>query len=355
MTMRIAILGSGAMGTVLGAYLTKNGCPVDLIDSYRAHVDALNEKGAHIVGTVDLTVPVRALAPEEMEGIYDLVFLFTKQTANDQVLPALLPHLGRDSTVCTLQNGVPEPYVAGYVGQERTVGGTVLWGATFVGPGQSELTQDITKNDHLFEIGEMDGSIGPRIQAVADVLGHMGRPAKVTDSLMASRWGKLINNACMSGMSAFCGATFGQVLENDKARACLSYLGREVKRCCEAAGYTLPTLLNQQSPHSLDLAGQAMFDESQRMFLTMYADMHPAKASMLQDLEHGKPTEVRMINGYVSLTGDKHGIDTPFNDAVVEVVSGIEAGKYPLSMANLERLDGALFDYALRTEGELEA
>lgn len=351
--MRIAILGCGAMGTVLGAYLSKNGCPVELIDSYRAHVDALNAKGAHVVGTVDLTVPVRAITPEEMEGIYDLVFLFTKQTANDQVLPGLLPHLNEHSTVCTLQNGVPEPYVAGYVGKERTVGGTVLWGATFVGPGVSELTQDITKNDHLFEIGEMDGSIGPRIQAVADVLGHMGRPAKITDSLMASRWGKLINNACMSGMSAFCGATFGQVLENDRARACLSYLGREVKQCCQAAGYQLPTLLNGQSPDTLDLTDQAMFDENQRMFLTMYADMHPAKASMLQDLEHKKPTEVKMINGYVSLTGRAHGIPTPFNDKVVEIVSGIEAGKYPLSMDNLQYLDDALFQYALRTEGEL--
>ena len=82
--MRIAILGCGAMGTVMGAFLTRNGCPVDMVDNYQAHVDALNEKGAHIVGMVDMTVPVRAMTPEQMEGIYDLVFLFTKQTANDQ-------------------------------------------------------------------------------------------------------------------------------------------------------------------------------------------------------------------------------------------------------------------------------
>ena len=97
--MRVAILGCGAMGTVLGAYMTKNGCNVELIDSYEAHVQALNEKGAHIVGTVDFTVPVKAITPGQMEGIYDVVFLFTKQTANDEVLPNLLPHLGPDSTV----------------------------------------------------------------------------------------------------------------------------------------------------------------------------------------------------------------------------------------------------------------
>lgn len=132
--MRIAILGCGAMGTVMGAFLTHNGCPVDMVDNYQAHVDALNEKGAHIVGMVDMTVPVRAMTPEQMEGIYDLVFLFTKQTANDQVLPALLPHLGEHSTVCTLQNGVPEPYVAGYVGENRTVGGHRAVGCHLCGP-----------------------------------------------------------------------------------------------------------------------------------------------------------------------------------------------------------------------------
>ena len=64
--MRVAILGCGAMGTVLGAYMTKNGCDVELIDSYEAHVEALNTKGAHIVGTVDFTVPVKAITPAQM-------------------------------------------------------------------------------------------------------------------------------------------------------------------------------------------------------------------------------------------------------------------------------------------------
>ena len=345
--MRIAILGCGAMGTVMGAFLTANGCPVDMIDNYQAHVDALNKDGAHIVGMVDKRVPVHALTTDQMEGLYDLVFLFTKQTANEEVLPALLPHLKGDSTVCTLQNGVPEPYVASYVGEKRTVGGTVLWGATFVGPGESELTQNIEKNDHLFEIGEMDGHIGDRINMVAEVLGHMGRPAKVTDKLMASRWGKLINNACMSGMSAVCGATFGQVLENPTARACLSYLGREVKRCCQAAGYQLPLLLNEQSPDTLDIKDQAMYEADQKMFQVMYQDMHTAKASMLQDLEKGKKTEVTMINGFVCQTGEQHGIPTPFNHKVVEIVTKIEQKELPLSMENVKLFPKEWFTYPI--------
>ncbi|AVQ29082.1 ketopantoate reductase family protein [Fusobacterium ulcerans] len=342
--MKIGILGCGAMGTVMGAYMTKNGLDVELIDSYKEHVDVLNKNGAHIIGSVDMIVPVKAVTPEEMKGIYDLIFLFTKQTVNDTVLKNLLPHLNEKSTVCTLQNGVPEHFVAGYVGEERTLGGTVLWGATFVKPGVSELTQDITKNDHLFEIGAIDGTIGERVNNAAEILGYMGR-AKITDTLMASRWGKLINNACMSGMSAACGATFGEILQDEKSRACLSYLAREVKRCCEAEGYKMPILLNEQLPYSCDIKDQEMFDTNQRMFLEMYKDMYTAKASMLQDLEKEKKTEVLMINGYVSSTGDKYNIDTPFNDTVVEIVTKIEKKLLPLSMDNLKYFNDKLFEY----------
>lgn len=342
--MKIGILGCGAMGTVMGAYMTKNGLDVELIDSYKEHVDVLNKNGAHIIGSVDMIVPVKAVTPEEMKGIYDLIFLFTKQTVNDTVLKNLLSHLNEKSTVCTLQNGVPEHFVAGYVGEERTLGGTVLWGATFVKPGVSELTQDITKNDHLFEIGAIDGTIGERVNNAAEILGYMGR-AKITDTLMASRWGKLINNACMSGMSAACGATFGEILQDEKSRACLSYLAREVKRCCEAEGYKMPILLNEQLPYSCDIKDQEMFDTNQRMFLEMYKDMYTAKASMLQDLEKEKKTEVLMINGYVSSTGDKYNIDTPFNDTVVEIVTKIEKKLLPLSMDNLKYFNDKLFEY----------
>jgi 2-dehydropantoate 2-reductase len=206
------------------------------------------------------------------------------------------------------------------------------------------LTQDLSRNDHLFEIGEIDGHVDARIQKVADVLNHMG-DTKISTSLMNSRWGKLINNACMSGMSAAIGGTFGEVLDHEVARHCLSYIGREVKLCCEAEGYTLPMLLHEQSPDTLDIVDQAMFEANQEMFLTMYSDMRTAKASMLQDLEKGKKTEVKMINGFVCAAGDKHGIETPFNDMVVEIVTKIENGELPLSAENTACFDPSLFIY----------
>lgn len=331
--MRTAILGCGAMGTVLGAYLSKNGCPVEMIDTYEAHVAQLRKGGATITGCADFTVPVKALLPSEMEGCYDLVFLLTKQTANNEVLPHLLPYLREDSIVCTLQNGIPEPSVASYIGQERTVGGTILWGATFKAPGVSELTQDVSKSGCLFEIGEMDGQITPRIRAAAGVLEKMG-PTSISTNLMGSRWYKLMANACMSGMSAACGSTFGKILSNPNASACLSELGREVKLCCEADGYQL----GHPGTESLSLENEVAFRSSQALFHSIYDCQPQAKASMLQDLEGGRPTEVNMINGFVCAAGRKYGIPTPFNDAIVDIVTRIGKGELPLSMDNLSQL-----------------
>jgi len=323
------------MGTVMGAFFAKNGLQAELIDYNRAHVDALNEKGARIIGFANFETPVKAITNDKMSGTYDLIFLFAKQLANAQLLPKILPFLDGGSTVCTLQNGVPEPSVAKYIGKERTVGGAVLWSATFHGPGISELTQDISGSGHLFDIGEISGEITERIETVATILRHMG-PVAVTNKLMDSRWGKLMGNACMSGMSAVCGATFGEICDNLKARACLSYLGREVKACCEAEGYKLPDIIGGYSSACLGFDNGAMFEESQKFFTDLYRPSRKAKASMLQDLEKGNQTEVLMINGYVSKCGDMHGIETPFNDKVVEIITRIENGELICSVENLE-------------------
>lgn len=336
--MRTAILGCGAMGMILGAYLNKGGCETQLIDAYADHVKALNEKGAQVIRCANFTVPVKAITPDQMEGKYDLVFLLTKQTANEEVLNHLLPFLKADSTVCTLQNGVPEPSVARIIGKERTVGGTLLWGATFLEPGVSELTSDLAKQGTLFEIGELDGVIGDRIRMVAEALEKMG-PVTITNNLMGARWLKVMFNSCWSGMSAALGCIFGDLIDTPKASACLSYIAHEGVTVCRTLGYEMPLLGGTDMTLLGTIGTEEEFKRSQLMFYDILNDLRPAKASMLQDLEKGKLTEIGMINGYISDEGKKAGIPTPFNDTVVKVVRGIETGKLPLSMDNLHYFD----------------
>ena len=126
--MRVAIYGAGAMGTVLGAFLTEGGQAVDLISRNRAHVDGLKTNGAIVrclADGVEKRVKVSALLPEEMEGKYDVVFLMTKQSKNPEVLEYLKDYLTVDGIVCTTQNGLPEQSVAEALGAEKAYGAAV--------------------------------------------------------------------------------------------------------------------------------------------------------------------------------------------------------------------------------------
>ena len=105
--MRAAVYGAGALGTVLGAALTRSGADVELVSRDQEHVDALNRSGARITGLREWTVPVKACTPQQMSGRYDVILLLTKQMANTAALPRLAEHLAPDGIVCALQNGIP--------------------------------------------------------------------------------------------------------------------------------------------------------------------------------------------------------------------------------------------------------
>ena len=119
--MKACIYGAGSLGTVLGAYITKNGGEIDLINRNKAHVEALNKNGAKIVGTVDMTVPVKAITPDQMKDKYDIVFLLTKQLFNVEVLRGISEFMNDDCVVCTLQNGIPEPGIAEIIGMHGLI------------------------------------------------------------------------------------------------------------------------------------------------------------------------------------------------------------------------------------------
>ena len=133
--MRIAIYGAGSLGTILGAYISKAGVEIELINRNKAHIEALQTKGAHITGTVEFTQPVVAYTPDNMNGEYDVIFLMTKQQHNAEVVTMLKDYLAADGALVTFQNGLPELQIAEILGEERVIVCTVAWGATLQGPG----------------------------------------------------------------------------------------------------------------------------------------------------------------------------------------------------------------------------
>ena len=102
--------------------MEKNGQHVDLINRNKAHVEALRSHGARITGTVNFTQKVTALTPEDMSGLYDIIFLMTKQQFNAGVVNFLKDYLAEDGVLVTMQNGLPEIQVSEIVGEPRSIG-----------------------------------------------------------------------------------------------------------------------------------------------------------------------------------------------------------------------------------------
>ena len=343
--MRAAIVGVGSLGTIIGALITKCGKPIDLFDSYRENIDALNRSGATITGAIDLNVAVSAYTPQQMTGAYDLVFLLTKQTNNRIILPRLLPHLHRDSIVCTLQNGIPEDSVGAIVGRERVIGGAVGFGATWLKPGVSSLTSSFaTVEKFAFEIGEVDGVVRPRLDVARAYLECVGR-TEIRSNLAGIRFTKVLMNATFSGMSAALGCTFGDVLANPKAMTCLAFVANECIAVAHARGVRLVEMQGEDLEF-FELTSPADIPSKMPLYRKIWGPHTQLKASMLQDLEKGRDCEINYINGVVCGYGRECGVATPFNDRIVTLVTEAQNRRGVNDFSSLDRFDDLLERYA---------
>ena len=336
--MKTAIYGAGSLGTVLGAYLSKAGYPVNLITRNREHVEAMNKNGAHIIGTVDMTVPVHALTPDELTEKYELIFLMTKQLDNKAVLEKLRSNMTDDCIVCTLQNGLPELSVSEVVGEDRTMGCTVAWGATLHGKGVSELTSE--PDSMTFGLGRMNGEKDDKLFEVKKILELMC-PVEIEDNFMGVRWSKLLINSAFSGMSAVIGGTFGDAAEKKESRACCQYIIKEVVDVTAAAGIKIEPVQGKDIVKLLYFKGNGLKKRISNILIPICIKKHRLlKASMLQDVEKGRKCEVDAINGVVSKYGRKFGVKTPYNDKVCEIIHGIEDGKYTSRYETVKLFEG---------------
>lgn len=331
--MRIAIYGAGSLGTILGAYISKAGVAIELINRNVAHVEALKSKGAHVVGTVQFCQPVVAYTPEEMSGQYDILFLMTKQQHNAEVVQMLKGYLAPDGVLVTFQNGLPEMQIAEVLGEERVLGCTVAWGATLQSPGVCELTSE---PDALsFSLGAISMNRSKHFSKVKEVLELMGT-VEVEDNFLGTRWSKLLINAAFSGMSAVLGCTFGEAAKPRASRRIVQALIKECIDVCQVGGIRIEPVQGKDIVKLLDYHNA--LKRAFSFFIIPIAIRKHAKlkASMLQDLEKGKLTEVDAINGAVSAYGRKVGCPTPVNDRVVDIIHRIEQGELSPSFDNLK-------------------
>lgn len=303
--MKIAIIGAGAMGSVYAGLLAKAGNEVWAVDVWREHIDAIRANGLRVEGASgDNVYPMNATTDASEVGQCDLVVLATKGRHVAGAAKAAETMLGPDTSVLTIQNGLGSgEAVSAVLGTERVVIGVAGgFGASMIGPGHARH-----EGMELIRLGEMEGPITPRLEAIAKVWSDAGFKVKCFDDIHQLIWEKLICNGTFSASCTLTGLTVGGVLENEDAWSVASNCAREGYAVARAKGINLS------------------FDDPVAYVYAFGDKLRDGRPSMWQDLDAGRPGEIDTINGGIAAAGKEAGVPTPVNDVVIALVRAREA------------------------------
>jgi 2-dehydropantoate 2-reductase len=327
----ITIIGAGAIGGTIGAFLTEAGYDVTLVDVVREHVDAMNRDGLRISGLRgDRRIAVKAVHAEELRGPLGATFLCVKGHFTESAIAQYAPLLADDGFVLSLQNGLNEEIIARHVGRERTVGCFIHFGADYLEPGHILLA-----NEQTIRPGELDGSITPRIEAIQEALSH-AMPAEVTTNIWGYLWGKLVYGA-MAFVVSSVDAPVPDVLDNElgmtlsiqAAREAFAVGASQTERL-ERIGEFDPYAF---APESDDLRARG---ELQALAAPMRGAIKQ-HMGIWRDLAIKKRrSEVDMQSGALVEHGTRAGVATPVNAATLQVIHEIEAGQRGMGWENLD-------------------
>jgi 2-dehydropantoate 2-reductase len=303
--MKICILGSGALGSVIGGALTEAGSEVYLIRRSKEHVDQMNTKGLILrEDSVDRKVEVCAATDCLNIGTVDLIIVLVKSYHTKEAITNALPIIGEQTVIMSLQNGFGnEEVIAEVAGKDHVLGGRTYVGGVMLGPGH--VIAGI-KGKHTY-IGELDGTVTDRVTRIAEEFNRAGLLTTISPNIMGMMWDKLLINVATGALCAITKLPYGGLYKVPEIRECAFEAITEGINVAKAINVTLTT----ENREDIWLkAAEGLPDNF--------------KTSMLQSLEKGTKTEVDYINGSVVRWGERLGIPTPVNKSLVANVKGIE-------------------------------
>lgn len=337
---RIAVIGAGAIGGVSAALMKEAGWDPILVCKGQAIVDQVDKDGLTIHGVKgEHRVMLRAVRDiTDLPDGVEIAFVATK--ANDCVdaVRRLMPRMASDGLIVSLQNGIAEAALAEVAGAERIIGCVVGWGATHLGPGRLEVT-----SPGEFIIGNWQtGADTARLVVIRDILAAV-QPTRITTNILGELYGKLIVNACINSLGAIAGITLGRLLARSRVRRLFVSMQREAMAVAAAMDIRVAPAAGGKLDYYRFLGGNGLLSRIRRdLFIRLIGFKYRRiRSSSLQSLERGRPSEIDFLNGYICDNAREHGIDVPHHRAVVRMVHEIEAGRRPISPANL---DDPVFD-----------
>jgi 2-dehydropantoate 2-reductase len=305
--MSIAIMGAGAIGSVIGGMLARQGHRVTLVGR-KSHMDAISQSGLHISGIWGEHTVLNLNAVTSPPHKYmDIVFLTVKSFDTAAAARDVLSMIGADTMVVSMQNGLGNvETLAGIAGRDRTIGAVAIFGAIIPEPGRVEVT--VIASETL--VGEMDGPPTPRVEAIAGMLDNAGIPTKTSVNIMRDIWHKALYNIALNPLSALLEVPYGDIADNPDTRWLIKKMVSEAFKVAGACGVDL----GLESPEEYL---KILWDQK-------LPPTREHRSSMLQDILRGKRTEIDFINGAVVRLGEEYGIGTPNNTALVRIVKAKE-------------------------------
>lgn len=336
--MRITIVGAGAIGGVIGSQLLSRGRQAEFVDVVEDHVAAINSAGLKLIGQ-DATqvVPARAYTPQQLLNrgtTLQAVLLCVKAQHTKGALGPLLPLFDRNTFVVSVQNGLCELEIAELVGVERTVGGFVNIFADYLEPGVVSYG-----GKGALYIGELDGSITPRLREIEHELSVLDR-IEISTNIFGFLWAKLAYGAILTA-TALTNETMDSIIGDPRYRGMLMDIAGEVLAVAHHSGVT-PVAFDDWNPaDAFPIAGR----DVERM--NHQLDIHVQRLKGYSKVYSGiwrdiairkRPTEKPHHFTPIFKLADQAAIPMPLCRLLMKLLGEIEHGAREFSCDNLAEL-----------------
>jgi len=336
--MKLLVWGAGAIGGTLGAHLARAGHDVTFVDRAPEHVDAINRSGLRIEGPItEFIARAPACTPDALRGEFEHIVLAVKAQDTAEATRELATHLATNGYVVSAQNGLNELVIKEIVGDTRTMGCFVNFGADYLDPGVIQYA-----GRGAVVLGEIDGSITPRIHELHRTFLDFDERAIVTPNIWGFLWGKLAYGAQLFA-TALTNDSIADALADPSYRDVYIEIAREVMRVTRARRIT-PEGFNGFDPHAF--APDAERGVAERSLDEMVAfNRKSAKthSGIWRDIAVRKRrTETDAQLGPIVALGAEAGVSTPMVSRLIALMHEVENGRRPQSHETLDVLKASL-------------
>lgn len=302
--MKIVIIGAGAMGCLFAAFLAKSKEDVWLLDKDKENAAKLNESGISLEGlSGSWQVKIKATSAIADIGKADLILICVKSFNTKSAAEEIMPLLGRDTKILTLQNGMGNiEIISEIAGEERVIGGVTNEGATLIALGK---IRHAGRGETI--IGSSSGKTPVEMRAIREIFNKAGFETKMTRDIKSLIWSKLIINVGINALSAITRLPNGKLTEYEGTKRILRDAVTEAARIAKRKRIKL------------------IFDDPLAKVEAVCESTSENLSSMLQDVLRKKRTEVDFINGVIVRLGQELGIEVPTNKFLLDLINTIES------------------------------